>query len=368
MAIAIKKNANLIVKDGEDSLVHILPSTRADLVAYGDESNVAGEIQAIEAALEDKADVEHSHGGITSDGKIGEASGRPLITGAGGAIQTGVFGTAAGTFAEGNDSRLSDAREPLPHNQASSTITSLQGYQKALSAEAISSSDTLNSALGKLEKQLEGMDSAAKFSTQTVSSDTLLSGGSPSEISIVSCTGEIEVTLPYFDSSIEGNPSSYWIKNTGDDEVTVACDTNVSIDGSSSGIVLAPGESVLLYALTDGEYSVASDGRWQSAVQEAYDLASAKQSPATSISGYGITDAYTKTEIDQMMNSAMHYKGSVSTYNALPATGNSVGDFYNVTDTGANYAYTGVQGSEWDVMGSLTAGITASEIDAIVDA
>lgn len=33
-------------------------------------------------------------------------------------------------------------------------------------------------------------------------------------------------------------------------------------------------------------------------VKEAYDLANSKQSPATTIAGYGITDAYTKTEVD----------------------------------------------------------------------
>ena len=42
------------------------------------------------------------------------------------------FGTTAGTAAEGNDVRLSDARTPLAHNQAWSTITTtpttLSGY------------------------------------------------------------------------------------------------------------------------------------------------------------------------------------------------------------------------------------------------
>ena len=36
-------------------------------------------------------------------------------------------------------------------------------------------------------------------------------------------------------------------------------------------------------------------------VKEAYDLANGKQSPATTIAGYGITDAYTKTEVDTFL-------------------------------------------------------------------
>ena len=36
-------------------------------------------------------------------------------------------------------------------------------------------------------------------------------------------------------------------------------------------------------------------------VKEAYDLANSKQSPATTIAGYGITDAYTKTEVDTFL-------------------------------------------------------------------
>jgi hypothetical protein len=57
----------------------------------------------------------HVHGNITNDGKIGTSSGVPIITTTGGLLTTGSFGTTAGTFAEGDDSRLSDARTPLSH-------------------------------------------------------------------------------------------------------------------------------------------------------------------------------------------------------------------------------------------------------------
>lgn len=86
------------------------------------------------------------------------------------------------------------------------------------------------------------------------------------------------------------------------------------------------------------------------------------------------TNHYTKTEIDTKLTSAMTYKGSVDTYSKLPSSGNSVGDFYNVTDTGNNYAW---DGTKWDETGSVVdltpymktadlVEISNAEIDSIV--
>lgn len=81
-----------------------------------------------------------------------------------------------------------------------------------------------------------------------------------------------------------------------------------------------------------GEYLVAAD-------------ITNKADKATTLAGYGITDAYTKTEVDGMVGSAFHYKGSVANEEALPASDNKQGDVYNVEDTGANYAW---DGEKWD--------------------
>ena len=67
----------------------------------------------------------HSHGNITNDGKVGTTANKPLITGTGGVVQAGSFGTAANTFCEGNDSRLSDARTPVAHTHGKADITNL---------------------------------------------------------------------------------------------------------------------------------------------------------------------------------------------------------------------------------------------------
>ena len=76
-----------------------------------------------------------------------------------------------------------------------------------------------------------------------------------------------------------------------------------------------------------------------------------KADKATTLAGYGITDAYTKAEVDAKVSSVYRFKGSVANYEALPSEGNVEGDVYNVEDTGDNYAW--VDGTEegtgsWD--------------------
>ncbi len=91
------------------------------------------------------------------------------------------------------------------------------------------------------------------------------------------------------------------------------------------------------------------------AVKAAYDMAQGKQSPATTLAGYGIKDAYTKDEVDGMVSSALHYMGTKATYGALPTTGNKVGDVWNITaadsahgiKAGDNVAW---NGTSWDVL------------------
>lgn len=82
----------------------------------------------IDTSLSGKANSTHSHGDISSDGKVGSVANKPLITGTGGTVQVGSFGTSANTFCQGNDSRLSDARTPTTHTHSSSNITDSNTY------------------------------------------------------------------------------------------------------------------------------------------------------------------------------------------------------------------------------------------------
>jgi hypothetical protein len=61
-----------------------------------------------------------------------------------------------------------------------------------------------------------------------------------------------------------------------------------------------------------------------------------------------LSNYYNKTEIDTKISSVLIYKGSVANYAALPSTGLTIGDVYNLTNSGHNYAWSG---SDWDDLG-----------------
>ena len=75
---------------------------------------------------------------------------------------------------------------------------------------------------------------------------------------------------------------------------------------------------------------------------------------------------YTKTEIDGKLSAAMHFKGTVTTVNDLPSSNQEIGDMYNVSQTGSNYAW---DGNQWDKLSEnidLSVYYTKSEIDSKV--
>lgn len=79
------------------------------------------------------------------------------------------------------------------------------------------------------------------------------------------------------------------------------------------------------------------------------------------LAAFGAASSYAlKSDITAMYK----YKGSKASLSALPATGNAVGDVWNVEDTGMNYAWTG---TAWDALGQTfdIQSITNAEIDAI---
>ena len=61
------------------------------------------------------------------------------------------------------------------------------------------------------------------------------------------------------------------------------------------------------------------------------------------------TKKYVDDSISTTVASAYKYKWSVASYSNLPASGNTEGDVWNVTDTGMNYAWTW---SAWDALGA----------------
>lgn len=88
----------------------------------------------------------------------------------------------------------------------------------------------------------------------------------------------------------------------------------------------------------------------KSALNTLTETVSGKADAATTLAGYGIEDAYTKTEVDAKVSSVYKYKGSVANEDALPTADQVIGDVYNLEDTGMNVAWTG---EGWDKLGSV---------------
>ena len=82
-----------------------------------------------------------------------------------------------------------------------------------------------------------------------------------------------------------------------------------------------------------------------------------------------LADKYTKAEIDHMMQGLFTYKGTLATLadlHALLPTDLSVGDCYNIEETGSNYAWTG---TDWDKLSEtvdLSVFYTKTQIDSKV--
>lgn len=85
------------------------------------------------------------------------------------------------------------------------------------------------------------------------------------------------------------------------------------------------------------------------------------------------TDTQVQSAISASIASAVKIKGSVATYDDLPATGNQNGDMYDVLDTGRNYVWIEEAGStgRWDDYAGtidLSGYVQASEMHALTNA
>lgn len=82
------------------------------------------------------------------------------------------------------------------------------------------------------------------------------------------------------------------------------------------------------------------------------ELASIEELPAAVSDLYNDLDFQTASDVATAINAAVAsayvYRGSVATADALPSSGQTVGDVYDVQASGMNYAW---NGSEWDALG-----------------
>lgn len=182
---------------------------------------------------------------------------------------------------------------------------------------------------------------------------------------------------------IEEKANNYTLPNATSSTLGgVKVGTNISVSNGTISVATGTTSAVGVVKLENAASASTTTAATPAAVKAVKDIADAKAAKATTLSGYGITDAYTKTEIDNKVSSALHYKGSKDTYADLPTTGNTVGDVWNVAEAdtthgvkaGDNVAW---NGTEWDVLAGTVdlsaymlttdmVAVTNAEIDTII--
>ena len=102
---------------------------------------------------------------------------------------------------------------PISHNQASSTITTMSGYTKAASASAIATTDTLNSAIGKLEKALDGKQASGNYAASShnhTSNDINAMSGytKAASVSAIDTTDSLNSAIGKLEKALDGKQAS----------------------------------------------------------------------------------------------------------------------------------------------------------------
>jgi hypothetical protein len=105
----------------------LMTLTNGGAVSIPGSLSVAGNAVVVtnDSRLSDsRSPLSHTHGNISNAGAIGTTAQLPIITTTSGVLTTGAFGTTSGSFCQGNDGRLSDARTPVSHTHAAGDIVS----------------------------------------------------------------------------------------------------------------------------------------------------------------------------------------------------------------------------------------------------
>ena len=263
-----------------------------------------------------------------------------------------------------NDSGFITAKDVPEGAAASSTVPKMDGTATAGTETAFARGDHVHPSDTTKVDKVEGKGLSANDYTNEEKAKL---GGVEANAN--------NYTLPDASASVKGGVTvgtNVDVSASVKGGVTVG--TNVDVSGGKisvkNGTTNQKGVVQLSSATDDTSTTKAAT---PSAVKAAYDLAAGKQSPATSLAGYGIADAYTKDEVDAKMSSALEYKGSKDTYADLPTTGNKKGDVWNIVNAdaahgvnaGDNVAW---NGTTWDVLAGtmdLSAYMLAEDLVAI---
>ena len=258
------------------------------------------------------------------------------------------------------------------HNQASSTITSMTGYSKPLSTSSILESDTLNDAIGKLEKAMDGKSSTSHTHSSYVNQDAF-SNVKVGDVTVAADSATDTLTL------VSGTNVTITPDATNDTITIAAKDTTYgAATTSTSGLMSAADKTKLdgiasganKYSLPEATSSVLGGVKVGSNISVSSGAISISKSNVTSALGYTPISSTLKgansgvAELDEngkvLTSQLPSYVDDVIEATALskfPSTGEA-GKIYVDTSTNKTYRWSGSGYTE--ISASLALGETSS--------
>ena len=236
---------------------------------------------------------------------------------------------------------------------------------------------------GRLENEFASQDDLNTLSDRV--DDIVAEGGEPNVIEVVKVNNTaltpdankaVNIDLSGYAETSDIPTAVSDLTNDGDGTSPFATEDYVSQNGGKIDVIKVNGTA---QTITNKEVDITvptkvSDLTNDSGFQTSNDVSGAITTALANGNDPYVTDSEVDTKISSAVASVYKYKGSVATFADLPASGNTVGDVYDVQETGMNYAW---DGTKWDDLGAyvdtstlwgkseLTA-ITTAEIDTIV--
>ena len=172
----------------------------------------------------------------------------------------------------------------------------------------------------------------ASYSTYTslqrsnITANITLANSDTYRMRVLNCTNAITVTVP----SLDNTYAWFLIKNfnatSTTNNVTIhPSTTSVKIDDSNADIVLKPGEWIIIASKAANSYSLIGDSRWKSQ----------KADKATTLAGYGITDAKIQNGTITLGSSSITPLTSVPSHNQASNTINAMTGYSKPSSTSA---------------------------------
>ena len=132
------------------------------------------------------------------------------------------------------------------------------------------------------------------------------------------------------------------------DGIAEGAQVNVIETVKVNDVALTPDEKVVNIIVPTGALASLDNVAETNLDSELATKINSKADSATTLAGYGITDAYTKTEVDTMVSAVYKVKGTIA-FADIPTTGQTTGDVYNISDafTADDKFVTADQGKEF---------------------